>query len=125
MYGAKGVGQAARDRGIGNLDTSFRSIQYSKNAFKTLYFASQVRFDVLCPLRKPSTCPLVTEPKETSPICREKAHSHPAPILKETPSTRFISTYRVMAPESFIRPRKDQERQSCLEIAYQLLRKVR
>jgi hypothetical protein len=65
MYGAKALGQAAREGGIGNSYTSFRSIQYSKNAFKTLYFTNQVTFDVLCPSRKPSTCRLVTEPTET------------------------------------------------------------
>src|SRR5882762_5204294 len=108
MHGAKTLVEVTtRERGIGNSDTSFRITQYSKNAFKTLYFTSHVTSDVLCPSRKPSTCHLVTEPTETSPICREKARSHPSPILKETPSIRFISTYRAIAPESFIRPRKD------------------
>src|SRR6267143_6862895 len=112
MHGAKTLVEVTtRESGIGNSYTSFRTIQYSKNAFKTLYFTSQVTFDVLDPSRKPSTCRLVTEPIETSPICREKARSHPAPILKETPCIRFISTYRVIAPEIFIRPRKDQEQQ--------------
>src|ERR1700682_236139 len=107
MYGAKALGGAARERGIGNSDTSFRAIQYSKNAFSLLYFNNQVLFDVFAPLRKCSTWPLAMERTETSPTCREKARSIPAPPLKEMPNNRFRSTYVVTARANFIKLHKD------------------